>query len=89
MRPDTVTAQNGGCPECCCILDICCGRAQADEAFAQKLEKDLGCTPEDAKRHVEWTRKYFALAPKSFEAVIAEIVTMSRQHQARGAADKE
>lgn len=81
MKHDTAAGRrNGDCPECCCILDICCERAQADEAFAQKLVKDLGCTPEDAQRHVAWTREHFALAPKSFGQVIADIVTMSREH---------
>jgi len=70
------------CPECCCVLEICCQSAEADAVYAQQLEKDLGCTPEEARRHVAWTRARFALAPLSFRQVIADIKQMSREHSA-------
>jgi hypothetical protein len=69
------------CPECCCILNICCDPAAAKQAYIDKAVKDIGCTPEMAAMHYEWTTKHFALAPKSFQQVITDIVTMSREHK--------
>lgn len=65
------------CPECCCAAGICCDRAKANAALAAMMVADLGYSPEQARRHVVWLRKNFALAPKSFEAVVAEIVQMA------------
>lgn len=77
----TSAAETADCPECCCILKICCERAAAKQAYIDKAVKDIGCTPEMAGQHYEWTTKHFALAPKSFEKVIADIVTMQREHK--------
>ena len=74
----TNAAEAANCPECCCILEICCNRAAAKRAYVDKAVKDLGCTPEMAAAHFEWTRQHFALAPKSFEPVIADIVQMAQ-----------
>jgi len=74
----TSAAAAANCPECCCILEICCPPAKAKQAYVDKAVKDLGCTPDMAAAHYEWTKKHFALAPKSFEQVIADIVTMQR-----------
>ena len=77
-KADTSAALD--CPECCCILEICCNSPEAAlEAYVAKAVKDTGCTPDEAKMHAEWTLKHFALAPKSFKQVVADIVTMARQ----------
>ena len=77
---DTATAA-ADCPECCCILEICCNRAKAKQAYIDKAVKDLGCTPEMAGEHFEWTTTHFALAPKSFQQVVTDVVTMMRNHK--------
>ena len=66
------------CPECCCILQICCDSPEmARAAYVGKATADLGCTAEDAGKHYDWTIQHFALAPPSFAAVIADIVALA------------
>ena len=83
MRPDTETAAqaDADCPECCCILEVCCNEAAAREALIQKQMTDLGCSREDAEAHGDWTLKHFALAPKSMRHVIRDIVQMAKDHK--------
>lgn len=69
---------NGG--EVCCILSICCPPAAARESFIDHLVKDTGCERHHAECMVEWTLSRFALAPKSMEPAIHEIVRMAKHH---------
>lgn len=49
----------------CCILGVCCP-SQSDEqrvALAHEIESDLGCTPEEARKHADWIIDNFDLAP--------------------------
>lgn len=66
--------------EVCCILGICCPpESQARvEALAREIEKDHKCTPDVAYRMAAWTLKHFALAPKSLEPFIVDVVKHSR-----------
>jgi hypothetical protein len=47
-----------------CILEVCCGRATADQQFAKALVRDGVCeTMEHAEKCVAWVRHRFDLAP--------------------------
>ena len=47
-----------------CLMEICCGRAQADQVMAETLVRDGVCEDmEHAKKCVEWVKHRFDLAP--------------------------
>lgn len=46
-----------------CILEVCCGRAAADQQFAKAMVRDGVCSEEYAAKVVEWVRHRFDLAP--------------------------
>lgn len=68
--------------EACCALGICCPPASAErKAAVAKILRDNTeagkFTPETA---AECMIEHFALAPKSFETVIADIVGRAKKH---------
>lgn len=66
--------------EVCCILGICCPPESAArvEALAKEIAKDLKCSPSEARDHARWTLKHFALAPKSLEPFIVDVVKVAQ-----------
>lgn len=65
----------------CCALMICCPPEEAKAALASKFVEQ-GCTQDVAEKCADYIRAEFALAPKSFEVVLHDIVKMTRKHQA-------
>jgi hypothetical protein len=63
----------------CCALLICCPPAEARLALASKFVEH-GCPEDAALACVDYLRAEFALAPKSFETTLLEIVRMSKTH---------
>ena len=63
----------------CCALLICCPPAEAQAALAKKFV-ECGCTQDVADKCAAYIRTEFALAPKSFETVLLEIVKMAQKH---------
>lgn len=72
-------ATKNGCPECCCVLGICCDAVAAREAFSDKLVADLGISSDEASRIIDWVQKDFMLAPKSFGPAIAAVAQMAHR----------
>lgn len=63
----------------CCALEICCPPAAARAALVKKFVEH-GCTEEVAAACADYLSAEFALAPKSFERVLHDIVNMARHH---------
>ena len=63
----------------CCPLEICCDAPAAKAALVKKF-MDHGCSEDVASSCAGYIKEEFALAPKSFQAVIADIVRMAKQH---------
>ncbi len=64
----------------CCALQICCPPPEAREALIKQF-METGTTREHAEACADYIKKEFALAPKSFETVIADIVRMAKHSQ--------
>ncbi len=64
----------------CCALQICCPAAEARLALIKKFVEN-GCEPSVAEKCVDYLKAEFALAPKSFEVVLADIVQMAKHNQ--------
>jgi hypothetical protein len=64
----------------CCALQICCPPAEAQAALAKILVRDTGCGPVEAVEYAACVLHHFALAPRSFENVVADIVKQAQKH---------
>lgn len=64
----------------CCVLQICCPPEAAHAALASKLVEH-GCSEIAAKACADYLTAEFTFAPKSFEAVIQDIVRLARKHE--------
>lgn len=63
----------------CCILGVCCRRAEQEAAIAQAMVTEIGCSPEDASKHAHWLMANFDLAPAgSLESLKSALVTVIR-----------
>lgn len=63
--------------EVCCILGVCCPPESQErvEALARELVKDAVCSDTlEAYKYATWILKHFALAPKSLEPFVVDIV---------------
>lgn len=67
--------------EVCCILQVCCPPAEARVKLIREMQKVSGYDAEGCTKIADFLLERFAFAPKSFEAVIADIVRMAK-HQA-------
>jgi hypothetical protein len=60
-----------------CLLEVCCGAAAAESAFAKALVRETGVTDDQAKKCASWVFEYFELAPRGsltqFKAEIARV----------------
>lgn len=65
--------------EACCALGICCPPAQRRAALV-KILCDDGCKEPFAGSAADSILSKFALAPKSFEAVVADMMTLAKSH---------
>jgi len=63
----------------CCVLQICCPPEQANAALVKKF-MEHGASQDVASSCAGYLQSEFAFAPKSFEAVVQEIVRMAKQH---------
>lgn len=71
--------------EACCSLGICCPPASPQRRAALvKIMTDDGCDSKAAGIAADAIIQRFALAPKSFESVIEEIVGHARKHFTAG-----
>jgi len=68
----------------CCALQICCTPAEQRAALAKILVRDTGCEDDEADAAAQCVLNHFALAPKAFDAVVADIVERARKHFASG-----
>lgn len=64
----------------CCVLQICCPPDEAHAKLAEKLVEH-GCPEIAATACADYLTAEFAFAPKSFEAVVADIVRLARKHE--------
>lgn len=66
--------------EVCCILGICCPPDSPERiaALAREIGKDFGCSDLEAKAYAAWMIGHFALAPKTLEPFITDIVRHAR-----------
>lgn len=64
----------------CCALLICCPPAQQRAALVKIAVRDSDCDPSEAGKVIDALLPHFAMAPKSFEAVIVEIAAMAKKH---------
>lgn len=64
----------------CCALQICCPPAEQRAALVKIAVRDSGCTEAEAGKVIDALLPHFALAPKSFESVIADIVGRAKKH---------
>lgn len=72
--------------EVCCILGVCCPplSQQQEDALVTEMVHDLHCTPEEARRHAQWTLKHFDLAPAGTLTALKEaIAKMARSKKGR------
>lgn len=67
----------------CCALMICCPPAEQRAALVKIFCKE-GCEEAQAGLAADAIQRRFALAPKSFEPVILEIVAMAKKHALSG-----
>ncbi len=63
----------------CCALMICCPPSQQRAALVKIFCKE-GCDDASAVIAADAIQSRFALAPKSFEAVLLEIVAKAKKH---------
>lgn len=66
--------------EVCCIVGVCCPPARAKARLALELVKDCGCDETTADTVAGYVFERFALAPKSLQPFVDEIVLMARAH---------
>lgn len=66
--------------EVCCIVGVCCPPARAKARLALELTKDCGCDTTIADKVADYIFERFALAPKSLQPFVDEIVQMARAH---------
>lgn len=64
----------------CCALQICCPPQEQRAALVKILVRDTGCEEREADKAAECVLHHFALAPKVFEAVVADIVERAKKH---------
>lgn len=69
--------------EICCILGICCPPAAAREKLVTELQKATGYDRDGCEKAADFINERFALAPKSMEAVIADVVRMADHRERR------
>jgi hypothetical protein len=62
----------------CCALQICCPPAEARLALIAKFQQVSGYDADGCTKIVDYLRSEFALAPKSFQAVIDDIADMAK-----------
>lgn len=63
----------------CCALLICCPPSEQRAALVKIFCKE-GCSDSNAAIAADAIQRRFALAPKSFEDVMLEIVGKAKQH---------
>lgn len=61
-----------------CVMEVCCGAAQAQEGMARLLMAE-GLSESNAKKCAAWIHEYFDLAPKgSLVQLKADIAKLAR-----------
>jgi hypothetical protein len=63
----------------CCALLICCPPSEQRAALVKIFCKE-GCDDASAQIAADAIQRRFALAPKSFESVVIEIVAKAKKH---------
>lgn len=66
--------------EACCALGICCPDAAGQQTGLVKILVDDGCEQKVAEDVAASILSRFALAPKSFTAMVAEMVALQKIH---------
>jgi hypothetical protein len=64
----------------CCALGICCPPSEQEAALIRILVRDTHVKDYDAEQCAKAVLTHFTLAPKAFDAVIADIVARARAH---------
>lgn len=67
--------------EVCCIVGICCPPARAKARLAVELAKDCGCDSTTAGKVADYVFERFALAPKSLQPFLDDVVLMAKHGQ--------
>lgn len=70
--------------EACCILQICCVPAAAREALIREMIQVSGYDRDGCEKIADYIGERFALAPKSFETVVHNIVHFSKTYGSGG-----
>jgi hypothetical protein len=62
-----------------CLLEVCCGAAQAQAGLAKAMVDAGVCAPAEAHKCAAWVHEYFDLAPKgSLVQLKADIARLAR-----------
>lgn len=66
--------------EACCILSICCPPAAARTKLVSEMALASGATSDHCEKIADFLLERFAMAPKSFQTVIDDLISLHIAH---------